>query len=398
MSEETPLSTQNSALREDEETSLLDFLIVLAKHKKLVLCLPLGAAIVAAIVSVLLPDTYTASAKILPPPQSQSATSLLAQLSAQVVVGGAVPSLGIRNPSELYVAMLKSRTVADNLITRFDLQKIYEEKDLFSARKKLADRSTITSGREGIITIELDDKDPKRAADIANAYVEELYKLTSTLAISEASQRRLFFENQLKQTRDELSKAEVGLRQAIDTKGLAGIDVQSRAILEPSAQLRAQIALREVQLSAIRIFATDEHPDIGRLRHEIASMKRELAKLEGGDGKTQGAPTNPGGFENLRRFKDVKFLERLTELLTQQFEAAKIDEARDASIVQVLDKAIAPERRSKPKRTIIVIATALVAIIIGAIVALILEALERASSDPVRAERLQLFRRHLRWR
>jgi uncharacterized protein involved in exopolysaccharide biosynthesis len=382
----------------EEETSLLDLLIVLAKHKTLVLGFSLGAAVLAAIVSFLLPNIYTATAKILPPPQGQSTASLLAQLSAQVIIGGAAPSLGIRNPSDLYVSMLKSRTVADSLIERYALKKVYDKDTVFDTRKMLEENSTITSGREGIITIELEDKDPKRAADIANGYVEELYKLTSTLAISEASQRRLFFENQLKQTRDQLSKAEIALRQAIDTKGLAGIDVQSRAILEPSAQLRAQIALREVQLSATRIFATDEHPDIGRLRHEITSMKRELAKLEGGDGKAEGAPTNSAGFENLRRFKDVKFLERLTELLTQQFEAAKIDEARDASIVQVLDKAIPPEKRSKPKRTLIVVVTAFLAAVIGAIFALFLEAFERSSSNPFRAERLQLFRRHLRWR
>jgi uncharacterized protein involved in exopolysaccharide biosynthesis len=228
--------------------------------------------------------------------------------------------------------------------------------------------------------------------------VEELYKLTSTLAISEASQRRLFFENQLKQTRDQLSKAEIALRQAIDTRGLAGLDVQSRAILEPSAQLRAQIALREVQLGAIRIFATDQHPDIERLRHEITSMKRELTKLEGGDGEAKPAATNSGGFENLRRFRDVKFLERLTELLTQQFEAAKIDEAKDISIVQVLDKAVEPEKKSKPMRTLVVVATFLFAAFVAVLWAFVREALDKASNDPIQAKRLELMRRYLRWR
>jgi uncharacterized protein involved in exopolysaccharide biosynthesis len=396
--ERSGLSTQDSVLREGEETSLLDFLIVLAKHKKIVLGVPLGAAVVATFVSFLLPNVYIATTKILPPPQSQSTASLLAQLSAQVVIGGAAPSLGIRNPSDLYVGMLRSRTVADSLIERFDLKKVYGKETMFDTRKRLAENSTITSGREGIITIEIEDIDPRRAAEIANSYVEELYKLTTSLAVTEASQRRLFFERQLKQAREQLAQAEISVRSAIDSGGLAGIDVQSRAVLEPSAQLRAQIALREVQLNAIRIFATDSHPDIARFRHEIASMKRELKRLEGGDGNAKQSNASSEGLENLRRFKDVKFLERLSELLTQQFEAAKIDEAKDASIVQVLDKAIEPERKSKPRRLLIVVATFLVAGLIAAFWALVREALERARSTPRRAERLSLFLRHLSWR
>jgi uncharacterized protein involved in exopolysaccharide biosynthesis len=381
---------------EEEETSLLDFLIVLAKHKKLILGLPFSAAVVAAIVSFLLPNIYTATAKILPPQPSQStATAMLGQLG--VLIGAAPTQLGIRNPNDLYVGMLKSRTVADNLITRFDLQKVYDEKTMFDTRKTLADKTVIASGKDGIITIEFEDKDPKRAAAVTNGYVEELYKLTTSLAITEASQRRLFFETQLKQTRDQLAQAEVSLRQAIDAKGLAGIDVQSRAILEPSAQLRAQIALREVQLSAIRIFATDQHPDIERLRHEIASMKKELGKLEGGDGASKPAATTSAGLENLRRFRDMKYLERLTELLTQQFEAAKIDEAKDISIVQVLDKAVEPEGKSKPNRALITILTALVAGFLAVIWAFIREAGQRARQNPEQASRLEALRSYLRW-
>lgn len=397
MSEETTSHESQVSSRDDEETSLLDFLIVLAKHKKLVLGLPLGATIVATIVSLLMSNIYTATTKILPPQQAQSSTTaLLAQFGALMGAGGAAGPLAFRNPNDLYVGMLKSRTVADGLIERFELKELYAKNTLVDTRKKLANSTTIVSGRDGIITIEFEDQDPKRAAAIANGYVEELYKLTSTLAISEASQRRLFFESQLKQTREQLSKAEIALRQAIDAKGLAGIDVQSRAILEPSAQLRAQIALREVQLSAIRIFATEQHPDIERLRHEISSMRRELSKLEGGDGKTDPVASSTAGLENLRRFRDVKFLERLSELLTQQFEAAKIDEARDISIVQVLDKAVVPEKRSSPRRTLIVLVSALMAGFAGLLLSFFAEAIEQAAADPKKSKRLQLFRSYVR--
>lgn len=383
---------------EVEETSLLDHLIVLAKHKKLVLGLPAGAAIVAAVVSLLLPNIYTATTKVLPPQQSQSATTaLLAQFGA-LMSGGVGPPLALRNPNDLYVGMLKSRTISDSLIARFDLQELYDEKTMVDTRRQLARNTNIGFGKDGIITIEFEDRDPGRAAAVANGYVEELYKLTTSVAVTEASQRRLFFENQLKQTRDQLAKAEISLRGAIEKGGLAGIDVQSRAILEPSAQLRAQIALREVQLGAIRVFATDQHPDIARLQHEISSMKRELTKLEGGDGKSEPLPATSAGYENLRRFRDMKFLERLAELLTQQFEAAKIDEAKDFSIVQVLDRAIEPDRKSKPRRLLIVVASALSAGILAILWAFAREAIARARNDPGQSQRLSRLADYLRVR
>jgi tyrosine-protein kinase Etk/Wzc len=170
--------------------------------------------------------------------------------------------------------------------------------------------------------------------------------------------------------------------------------VQSRAILEPSAQLRAHIALREVQVDAIRIFATEQHPDLARLRHEIASMRRELGKLEGGGGNAKSAPASREGMENLRRFREVKFLERLSELLAQQFEAAKMDEAKDMSIIQVLDKAVEPDRRSGPWRMLIVALSFLTAALIVLAWALLREWASRAS--PENRQRMDLLRKLLR--
>src|SRR6266853_4210902 len=184
----------------DDEIGLLDLLIVLAKHKRLVLGLPLAAGIVAAVVSVLLPNIYTGTTKILPPQQSASAASaLLNQLGGALggLSGMASGALGVRNPNDLYIGMLKSRTVADNLISRFELRKVYDEDRLSDARKRLEKETIIVAGKDGIITVEVDDKDSKRAAELANAYVDELMKLTKVLAVTEASQRRLFFERQL---------------------------------------------------------------------------------------------------------------------------------------------------------------------------------------------------------
>src|SRR5712692_7381945 len=182
----------------DDEVSLLDLLIFLAKHKRLVVGVPFVVAIAATIISLLMSNIYTGTTRILPPQQSASAASaLLNQLGGVLggLGGAAGGALGIRNPNDLYVGMLKSRTVADNLITRFELDKVYGREYQSDTRRELEGRTSIVAGRDGIITIEVDDKDPKRAAELANTYVDELMKLTKVLAVTEASQRRLFFEH-----------------------------------------------------------------------------------------------------------------------------------------------------------------------------------------------------------
>ena len=395
--ERSALSTQNSALDQEDEISLLDLLIVLAKHKKLILGLPFGAAVVAAVVSLLLPNIYTGTTKILPPQQNQSAAiAMLGQLGTQL--GGLAGSaLGVRNPNDLYVGMLKSRTVADNLISRFELRKLYEAKTSDDTRKELGSNSRITSGRDGIIVIEFDDKEPKRAATIANAYVEELYKLTQTLAVTEASQRRLFFERQLDQTRKNLASAEAAARQGLEKGGLVIVDAQGRGIVETTARLRGQISVKEIQISAMRAFATGQNPDLKQAQHELEAMKRELGKIEGGASgpEAAGVAATPEGMDNLRLLRDVRYYETIFELLAKQYEIAKIDEARDASIVQVLDKAVEPERKSKPSRALIVILTALVAGFLAVIWVFIKEAGERARQNPEQASRLETLRRYV---
>lgn len=396
-------SHEPRATNHEDEISLLDLAIVLAKHKKLILGLPFGAAVVAAGISLLLPNIYTGTTRILPPQQSQSATAaaLLNQLGALgSIAGAAVP--GVKNPADLYVGMLKSRTVADNLIKRFDLKTLYGEKTTDETRKELEKNTRIAAGKDGLITVEFEDKDPKRAATIANAYVEELDHLTQNLAVTEASQRRLFFEKQLKTARDSLSEAEMALRKTQETTGLIKLDEQGKAIIESVARLRAEIAAKEVQLAAMRTFATEKNPEYLLVRQQIAGLKSELAKLEKTNVAGQGdifVPTGKVpevGLEYVRRFRDMKYHETLFEALAKQYELARIDEAKDAGIIQVVDKAIEPERKSRPKRSLIVILTALVIGFLAVIWAFIKEAGEKARQIPEQAERLNLLRRYLR--
>jgi uncharacterized protein involved in exopolysaccharide biosynthesis len=378
------------------EITLLDFFIVLAKHKMLIIGLPLAAALVAAGVSFLMTNIYIATARILPPQQSQSsASAMLGQLGALAGVGSA--QFALKSPNELYVGMLKSRTVADNLIQRFDLKTVYGTGLLTTTRAALGRSTNIATGRDGLITIDVADRDPKRAAVLANGYIEELYKLTQKLAVTEASQRRLFLENQLQTVKNGLAQAEVELKKTQESTGLIRIEEQGRAIIESVARLQAQVAAKTVQLRAMRSFATEQNPEVQVVQQELAGLEAQLNKSER-EQKLGGAnvlvPTGripQAGLEYVRKFRDVKYYETIFELLAKQYEMAKLDEARDTSLVQVLDKAVEPEQRSSPARARIVIGTALSFGVLAALLAFAIEAWRKVQTDPRQMQRLHLL-------
>lgn len=406
----TPQQDQSatSSFGSNDEISLLDLMVVLAKHKWLILGLPLLVAVVAAYISMNLPFSYTATARLLPPQQrAPSAVSLLSQLSGGL--GGLAGIAGgfVQNPNEIYIGMLRSRTIADNLIARFKLDEAYGTKYSSDTRKVLGGRSSIVAGKEGIITIEVEDNDPKRAADLANSYAEELEKLTNMFALTESSQRRLFFERQLATARDNLSSAQVAARDALERGGIAQVDAQGRALLEVTANLRAQISLKEVQMGAMRSFAAEQNPALRMAQQELDALKRELERIEGStrssdigssaDGSTK-KPLGTSGLNNLARMRNVRYFEMLYELLARQYEAAKMDEARDSATVQVLDKAVVPDRRSGPQRTRFVLIAGFGGLLFAVLLSFILEAFNRTRKDPKQAPRLAEFRRYLRLR
>ena len=375
------------SVRSQENIGLFDVLSVIAKHRAMIIGMTLGGTILCAAISLVMPNVYTATARILPPQQSQSAaTVMLGQLTG--LAGLASSPLGLRNPNELYVGMLKSRTVADNIIANFDLSKVYGHSTLTETRKELASNSTITAGKDGLVTIEFDDPSPARAAAIANSYVAELDKLTQTLAVTEAAQRRLFFERQLQKSRVELTEAETALKKTQEKTGLIKLDDQGRAIIEAVAALRAQISAKQVELRAMRTFTTGSNPEFVRTQQQLAGLRSELRKLE--QAQTSGSdslllPTGAvpeAGLEYLRRLRDVKYQETVLELLARQFEAAKIDESNDAAIVQVVDRAIEPDKKSKPYRGLITVGGALVALCLAILVALMRETPLRDKEGP----------------
>ena len=382
----------NNPIQEDE-ISLLDLAITLAKHKKLILGAPLIVAVLVTLISFFIPNSYTASTQIMPPQQQSSASALLGQLGALSGLAGA--SAGIKNSNDTYITMLKSRTVSDNRISRFKLQAVYKTKLPSDTRKALASASVITSGKDGLITVQVDDKDPKRAAVIANGYVEELQKLTNVLAVTEASQRRLFFEKQLIQAKQALGDAEISLKQVQEKTGLLQLDAQAQALIKSGAELKGQIAMKEVELGAMRTFATGNNPDYIRTQQVVGGMRAQLAKIETGSVSTSKAPE--AGLEYLRKVRDLKYAETVYELLAKQFEIAKIDEAKEGSMIQVLDKAVVPDRKSKPKRSLMVLLSAITTGFLSILWAFITEALQNAKKDTETKTQLETLKNTLRW-
>jgi tyrosine-protein kinase Etk/Wzc len=396
---EPPLveSTEAPAVRFPEP------LVILAKRKYFIILFVGAVAVLSVVISLLLKNNFTANSKILPPQQSQSmsTTAMLSQLGPLAALAGS--TLGLRNPSDIYVSMLKSRTVEDNIVDRFDLMKIYKAKKRTDARRSLEDHSLIVNGKDGVISISVEDHDPNRAAGMANAYVEELEKLTKVLAVTEASKRRMFFEREVKMAMDDLANAEVGLKQTQEKTGMIMLMPQATAIIEEVTSLRAGIAAKEVEIQAMRSFATAENPELMRAEQELAAMRVQLTKLERGQGNASAADVPVGnvpkaGLEYLRKLRDVKYHEALFELLAKQFEAAKIDEARDSLLVQQMDKAVPPDRKSGPYRSLIVLGSTFFATLLAVLIAFAMERLEQAKDDPQFVARLQLFKYYLRRR
>lgn len=377
------------------EENLLDMLITLGRHKKTVGGMPVLTGSLALIISLILPPEFTSTAKIMPPQQQSSGVgAMLGQLGG--LAGAASGLAGLKNPNDLYVGMLESRTVADNLISRFKLKERYESDTIDDARKNLAKKSEIVnSKKDGLISITVFDKDAQFAAILANAYVEELTRLSQKLAISEASKRRVFFEGQLKEAKDELANSEIALRKTQEQTGIIQPEGQVRAIISGIGQLKGAIAAKEVELKAMRTFATGQNPELLRAQEELNALQGQLAKLERNQPGKQGdfmVPTGKlpeAGIEYIRSLRDVKYYETMFELLAKQYELAKIDEAKDSSNIQVLDRAVPSERKSKPKRALITIAGLLSGGLLGILIAYARDAYRLSRQRPQFVDRWQ---------
>ncbi|HEV2396676.1 MAG TPA: GNVR domain-containing protein [Candidatus Sulfotelmatobacter sp.] len=398
--EENGSETQNAV----SEISLLDVAVLLVKKKRFILRFVLCAIVLAIVLALVLPVTYEAQAVLLPPAAQSSslASALLGQIgnlgslgSLSAVAGG----FGMKTPTDMYVSLLKSRTVEDATIQRFGLMSEYKTKRLSDARKVFESRANVVAGqKDGLIRITVEDHDAKRAAEIANGYVEEFKKLSASLAITEAARRRLFFEQQLEPAKEQLAAAEEAMRKTQQETGVLQIDSQARALIESTAVLRAQVVAKEVQIQGMRSFATDDNPEIILAKQQLTALQSQLEHMAGSQKDTgsdivlsKGRITG-AGLEYLRNYRDLKYHETVYELLTKELEIAKLDEAREGEIVQVVDAAVTPDKKASPHRTLIVIGATILAFFLAVFYIIARRGLERTFSLPENRERLDAMK------
>ncbi|MFM2052098.1 MAG: hypothetical protein RL456_135 [Pseudomonadota bacterium] len=342
-------------LVEEGGIGLLDMAAMVAARWKVVL----GGAVLAGGLgfggAMLVPPEYTARALIMPPQQQQSAAA--AAMSSLGALAGLAGGLGVKNTAEQYVALLQSSTVSDRLIDRFDLMKAYDEEYRVDARRELLRNAIISVGKkDGLILIEVDDRSPKRAAEMANAYVDELRYMTNTLAISEAQQRRKFFEQKLDETRRKLTEAQVALQGSGFTPGV--LRAEPRVAADGYARLRAETTAAEVRLQTLRGMLAEGAPEVRQQQAMVTALKQELAKFEQ---KSAERASPDADADYIQRYREYKYQETLFDLYAKQFELARMDEGREGALIQVVDVAQPPEKKSKPKRGVIALVAALVA-------------------------------------
>lgn len=328
-------------VQEDNEIGLLDLALIVAENLRLLIIGPLVVGGCALAYSYSIAPTYTARTVFLPPQQQQSSAAAALQ-SLGALAGIAGGAAGIKSPADQYVALMQTTTVEDSLIERFKLMEVYEAELKADARKALELNTRISAGkRDGLLTVEVDDADPQRAADMANAYVDELRRLTSNLAMTEAQQRRAFFEMQLAETKARLAGAQRALQAAGINEG--AIRAEPRAAAEAYAKLQAEITAGEVRVQTMRGYLAETAPEFKQAQSQLAALRAQLARREAVN------VTSAQG-DYVDRFREFKYQETLFDLFARQYEVARLDESREGALIQVVDTARAPERRSNPKR------------------------------------------------
>lgn len=358
---ETP-SDRGPVAPTDDEINLLDLLLVLVKNKRMILGSMIAAFVLACGATLLMPNIYTATARLLPPQQEKSGLGAMLSGMGDLAALAGISTGG--GSADLYVGMLKSRTVADAVIERFDLMQKFEWEKRDDAYQALEQKVQISADKKtAFITIAADDEDPQFAAELANAYVEELKKLNVQINLNSAGRERVFLEERLAVVKSDLIAAEEGLRTFQQTNKAIKIDAQATAVIESIARLKGEVASKEVELGVLLTSQTEQNPQVRALREGIGQLKAQLRKLEdSSEGRKVSsdvfiatADVPSVGLQYARLMRDFKVQETLFELLTKQYEVAKISEAKNTSALQVLDEAAVPDRKSKPKRSLIVL-------------------------------------------
>ncbi len=338
---------------------LIDLFVLLGRKKRFITYMAAVGTLLAAGLAASTKTLYTATALIMPPPRPQSlSAAFLGQLGA--MASSISPGLGLKDPADLYIGILKSRTLADDLVRQFDLRNVYSVGTVSDARGLLLKHASFVSGRDSLIKISVEDTDAKRAAALANAFIDELYKQDNRLAVTESAQRRVFFERQLAQEEQVLAKSETALQQIQQRTGVVHASSQMEVTIQSIAHLKAQIASGEIALQSLRLGATPQNPQVVAAEAELSSMRAHLGGLQSATpGKESGDPLIPFaktpevGLQVLRAMRDVKYHEALLEALAKQYEVARIDDAKESQQIQIVDTAVPPEKKSWPPRLLL---------------------------------------------
>jgi len=375
-----------------DEVTLFEYWQVISKRKWGIIALCAVMTMGTLVVSFLLPKIYESTATLLPQLESNNGVGLGA-LFASGAASSAAQSLGISlpgspaTPTDVFTAMLKSRIMADDIIRRFDLMEHYETKTMHDARGSLEGATRIVVTKEKVIKVAVEDKDPQLASDIANFYVSNLDRLNQTLSVSKARENRKFIEQRVAETQTALVKVEDALKEFQTQNRTVAIEAQSKAMIEATAMIQAQIMAQEVQLQVMGSYLSSNNPEIARVQSSISELRKQLQIMETGKSGKERLPGDrlrPAitsvptlALEYGRLARDLKVQETLYALLISQYEQAKLTEARDTPTVQVLDPAIPAERKSRPKILLNVLIAGILSLFVGLFWAFVRGALDR---------------------
>lgn len=396
-------SQSNHVDYEEDEISLIELATTLGEEKKILFGLPFAAAVISIIVSLLMTPTYTAKVTLLPPSGGGGGglSAMLGEAGGLAALAGL--SLGGNSSSQTYISILESRTAAEMADKQFNLLDRHEVKYKDQLIDLIKDITRFQVDKKSeVLTIEADDKDPEFAANLANGFYNILIELQNRLAITEAQRQRAFFEEQFAKAKEKLTEAELNLAKVQRETGVLEIEAQASSTMSAIANIRAQIAGKEVKLASFKSFATTSNPEYQQTLAELAGLREQLRKLEATAPKSEetiqfgnlsAAQLPETGLEYIRAFREVKYQQAIFEVMAKQFEFAKLEEAKEGASVQLLDPAVPPELKSKPKRAQIVVLSTLAAGFLAVLIALMKGALRKAKSCDRESQKLTLLRR-----
>jgi tyrosine-protein kinase Etk/Wzc len=385
------------------ETAVLKLAVLIAQRGRRIAAFVFATMLVVAVLVYLIPVIYTGTAVILAPQPSTGAAALLSQLGSfgslgsELMEGGG--GGGVKTPEETLLGVLGSRTIADNMIERFDLRRLYHTKSMVDTRKALAHHTRVEATKGYLVRINVDDRSAVRAADMANGYVDVLYSLNQTLALTQASQRRVFLEQQVNAEKEALNRAEIVLQKLQEKTGIIQMPAQAELTLRTIAQLRGEIVARELQLQQLKTIATEHNDRVAEMESGIAALNAQLSRAEKGAGAGDTSDffiaagrVPAAGVQYLRTTRELRYHEALFETLSKQYELARIDEAKAPPLLQVVDRAVPLDKKSWPPRTLLVLLSGVLATVFAVGWVLLCEAWSRARLRPETAEQLLRLR------